>query len=72
MVYISFSNRVFVDKAVAGWTGKSDIEHIERVGGYVYLSKMYDIGTLKAWDLSTPSPKDDPLYAVTAVAIKSR
>lgn len=31
----SFSNRVFIDKAVSLWTGKSDLDHIETVGSYL-------------------------------------
>ena len=61
----SFSNRVFFDKAVAGWTGKSDIEHIERVGAYIYLSKLFPTETFMAYDLSK-SLTSDPLYAVVA------
>jgi ubiquinone/menaquinone biosynthesis C-methylase UbiE len=35
---ISFSNRIFISKAIAAWTGKSDLDHIERVGGYIRLA----------------------------------
>jgi len=35
---VSFSNRVFIDKAVSLWTGKADIDHIETVGSYIYCA----------------------------------
>ena len=36
---VTFSNRVFIDKAVAAWTGKSDLDHISTVGSYVACSR---------------------------------
>lgn len=61
-VLISFSNRVFIDKAVAGWTGKADIDHIETVGAYLKATKRFQ-EPLEAVDLS-PSRDSDPLYVV--------
>lgn len=71
---LSFSNRVFIDKAVAGWTGKSDIDHIERVGRYIHGanqlppardSKVFDENSLTASDITMGRDAGDPLYAVT-------
>jgi hypothetical protein len=72
---LRFSNRVFIDKAVAVWTGKSDIDHIETVGRYVTLASAgvsrFDASTLRATDI-TPAVSSrkggDPLYAVTVLA----
>ena len=59
----SFSNRVFIDKAIAGWTGKSDIDHIQTVGDYLHHSTDKWKEPYKAFNLS-PSERGDPLYAV--------
>lgn len=64
----SFSNRLFIDKAVAIWTGKSDIDHISTVGDYVHYSGgAYD--AIRAVDI-TPSGNintgGDPLYVVVS------
>jgi hypothetical protein len=67
-MYISFSNRVFIDKAIANWTGKSDLDHIQTVGDYLHYSTEKSDGwtePYKAHNLS-PSDKSDPLYAVVA------
>ena len=61
-----FSNRVFIDKAIAGWTGKSDLDHIQTVGDYLHHSSEGWETPYKAVDLS-PSDRTDPLYAVVAV-----
>jgi hypothetical protein len=66
---------VFIDKAVAVWTGKPDIDHIETVGRYITLASSdgarFDVSTLLATDI-TPAASarkgDDPLYTVTVVA----
>lgn len=66
-----FSNRVFIDKAVAGWTGKSDIDHIQRVGDYLYFSGGFQPDSIKALDLlrvTSINSDGDPLYAVIAQA----
>lgn len=60
-----FSNRVFIDKAVAGWTGKSDLDHIQTVGDYIHHSGGAWIEPFQAVDLS-PSDRSDPLYSVIA------
>ncbi len=64
----SFSNRLFIDKAVAIWTGKSDIDHISIVGDYFHYSGgAYD--AIRAIDI-TPSVNikigGDPLYIVVS------
>jgi hypothetical protein len=75
--FCSFSNRVFIDKAVAGWTGKSDIEHIQTVGNYLHYAntvQQRDSTQQQRWswkepfqaiDIS-PSKNSDPLYVVVA------
>jgi hypothetical protein len=71
-VFVTFSNRVFIEKAIAGWTGKSDEDHIVTVGSYLHHAKAFQdpptamnvltaTKTLRPDDLST-----DPLYAVRA------
>lgn len=66
----SFSNRVFVDKAVAGWTGKSDADHIETVGAYIRLAgTFFDVSNMQAFNLKQEanlSQTGDPIYAVVA------
>jgi len=61
-VHVSFSNRVFIDKAVASWTGKSDITHIEQVGDYLRLSGFTSAPT--ALELAGLAKGLDPLYVV--------
>ena len=65
-LHYRFSNRVFIDKAIAGWTGKSDLDHIQTVGDYLHHSSEGWETPYKAVDLS-PSDRTDPLYAVVAV-----
>jgi ubiquinone/menaquinone biosynthesis C-methylase UbiE len=65
IISISFSNRVFIDKAVAVWTGKGDIEHIETVGKYLHLAGFPD-DSIQAQDLIGSKHKGDPLYVVSA------
>jgi hypothetical protein len=38
---VSFSNRVFIDKVVGIWSGKSDEEHCETVGDYFKASRAF-------------------------------
>ena len=63
---ISFSNRVFIDKAVSIWTGKPDIEHIETVGYYIKATDEFR-EPLEAVDL-LPSTTSDPMYVVKALS----
>jgi len=79
VIAISFSNRVFIDKVVANWSGKADIDHIESVGQYLFsAAKKYNKKSpgaskepsviqksLKAMDLSPSRSSGDPLYVVT-------
>lgn len=62
----SFSNRVFIDKAIAGWTGKSDLDHIQTVGDYLHHSSSKWLHPFSAVDLSPSMKSGDPLYAVIA------
>lgn len=63
-VLIAFSNRVFIDKAVALWTGKADIDHIETVGSYMFLAR--DFTRIEAVDISPSDTTSDPLFVVKA------
>ena len=62
----SFSNRVFIDKAIAGWTGKSDLDHIQTVGDYLHHSSPNWVEPFKAVDLLPAARSGDPLYAIIA------
>lgn len=60
----SFSNRIFIDKAVAIWTGKSDIDHIELVGRYLLRSEAaFEQSSARVYDL-LPYSKSDKVFAV--------
>lgn len=78
LISIAFSNRVFIDKAVAVWTGKSDLDHMDTIGDYVHLTSKFDTPTLAALDLlqwvqrqsgKRIDQSGDPMYAVTAKSI---
>lgn len=69
-VHIIFSNRLFLDKAVALWTGADDIDHTFIVASYLHFCDG-DFTSIKATDLSTRKGRDqkisgDPLYVVAA------
>ena len=67
-VHIIFSNRLFIQKAVATWTGADDIDHAYTVGQY--LKATGSLGQIAAQDLSRRNSGKvvgDPLYVVTAV-----
>eukprot|EP01036_Dinobryon_divergens_P022963 gene22962-31269_t len=67
LLIISFSNRVFIDKAVSLWTGKSDLDHIETVGSYLVCASSsvktanavttkekklsFDIASIRSYDV---------------------
>jgi len=65
---ITFSNRVFFTKAVALWTGKSDLEHLETVGNYIHFSGAPAVKKIEAFDILPSASRSggDPLYAVIA------
>eukprot|EP00977_Amphora_coffeiformis_P010593 scaffold2500_cov176-Amphora_coffeaeformis.AAC.4 len=66
-VHILFSNRLFLSKAVAGWTGADDIDHAYTVGQYLKATKIFE--QIAAQDLSARRSGKivgDPLYVVTA------
>ena len=67
VLYISFSNRVFIEKAVGVWTGKSDLSHIETIGDYIHFSGSFDDSALQAIDLRKGANSGDPLYVVKAM-----
>jgi hypothetical protein len=67
----SFSNRVFIDKAIAGWTGKSDEEHIEIVSAYLHAAGNGNLfknlsGYNVLEETGVHNRNGDPLYAITA------
>ena len=67
---ISFSDRLFLDKAVGIWSGQDDFTHILTVCGYFAMSetetKKWNMSTLKPYVLSEgKGGKKDPLFAVT-------
>jgi SAM-dependent methyltransferase len=69
-VHILFSNRLFIQKAVAVWTGKDDIDHAYTVGGYLALCDG-GFENIRAQDLSTRRGRrkmivGDPVYVVSA------
>eukprot|EP01038_Epipyxis_sp_PR26KG_P006409 gene6409-8822_t len=75
ILIVSFSNRIFFNKAVALWTGKSDIDHFETIGEYLYFSGGYN-EPYQGYDCHTychqlngvksMSENGDPIYAVVA------
>ena len=69
-VHISFSNRIFIDKATAQWTGKPDIEHIEAAGDFIKLAGGFELPP-RAQDLSPKAGRGaDPLYVVSATTVR--
>ncbi len=69
-VHILFSNRLFLQKAVAIWTGADDVDHAYTVACYLYFSRG-GLKSIQATDLSARDRNDkiigDPLYVVTAM-----
>jgi Methyltransferase domain len=70
-VHILFSNRLFLSKAVAGWTGGDDIDHAYTVACYLHFCGG-NFGDIRANDLSARKGRDnrivgDPIYVVSAV-----
>lgn len=69
--HVTFSNRVFIDKVVGIWSGKSDDEHCEIVGDYFKASGAFSLPPT-ARDLilenrrSLKGKGKDPLYVVSA------
>jgi SAM-dependent methyltransferase len=71
-VHILFSNRLFLSKAVAIWTGADDIDHAYTVASYLHFcNPQLFQNTIRAIDLSVRDRKNnnivgDPMYVVTA------
>jgi SAM-dependent methyltransferase len=68
VIYIFFSNRLFLQKAVALWTGADDIDHAYTVASYLNFSGGNFIN-IKADDLSIRKASKilgDPVYVVSA------
>jgi len=71
-VHILFSNRLFLTKAVAFWTGGDDIDHAYYVGSYLHFCDG-GFQDITAKDLSTRKGgrtkriTGDPLFVVTAI-----
>jgi ribonuclease HII/SAM-dependent methyltransferase len=72
-VHFLFSNRLFLSKAVAAWTGKDDIDHAFLVASYLHFcdgGKTFS--EIQAKDLSLRRKGrvvGDPLYVVTATKL---
>jgi SAM-dependent methyltransferase len=71
-VHILFSNRLFLSKAVAVWTGADDIDHAFTVGSYLHFCQGGLFQQIEAHDLSVRKGRGkrivgDPLYVVTAI-----
>jgi ubiquinone/menaquinone biosynthesis C-methylase UbiE len=68
-VHILFSNRLFLSKAVAVWTGADDVDHAYLLGQYLHAAGA--LTDIAAADLSQRRRDGkivgDPLYVVTAV-----
>ena len=66
---MSFSNRVFIEKVVGIWSGKSGEEHCETVGDYFKASGIFRMPPV-ARDLICENGREgkgkDPLYVVSA------
>lgn len=71
-VHIAFSNRLFFSKAVAHWTGKSDLDHIDAVGAYLAFATggPARFGVAEAERIDSQRG-GDPLYVVRAQRIAS-
>lgn len=70
-VHIIFSNRLFIQKAVALWTGADDIDHAYTVGCYLHFCGG-GFSDITAEDLSTRKGEriaGDPLYVVSAIKV---
>jgi SAM-dependent methyltransferase len=68
-IYIFFSNRLFIQKAVALWTGADDIDHAYTVASYLHFSGGNFVN-IKAYDLSNRKASKivgDPVYVVSAI-----
>lgn len=68
-VHILFSNRLFLSKAVSGWTGGDDIDHAYTVACYLHFSGG-QLNNIQAQDLSVRKKGrvvGDPMYVVLAV-----
>jgi SAM-dependent methyltransferase len=60
---VTFSNRCFPTKAIQGWLGTDDEQHVQIVAEYFSGSGAF--GPVRA-ELRTPPGTGDPLYAVWA------
>ena len=73
-IHILFSNRLFLSKAIALWTGADDVDHVYTVASYLHYCQPNLFGNIVAQDLSVRTKKKknggrivgDPLYVVTA------
>jgi SAM-dependent methyltransferase len=70
-VHILFSNRLFLSKAVSGWTGGDDIDHAYTVACYLHFCGG-NFEDVQAKDLSARKGRGqrivgDPMYVVSAV-----
>eukprot|EP00898_Chlorokybus_atmophyticus_P006617 jgi/Chlat1/6957/Chrsp52S06643 len=59
---MSFSNRCFPTKAIAIWTGTSDLDHIWIVGSYYHYAGGFQKPQAK--DITLRAGRGDPMYVV--------
>jgi hypothetical protein len=63
---VTFSNRCFPTKAIAGWLNTDDATHVAIVQAFIEQSKGWALSTSQR--CPTP-PGGDPLFAVTATTV---
>jgi ribonuclease HII/SAM-dependent methyltransferase len=72
-VHFLFSNRLFLSKAVAAWTGKDDVDHAFLVASYLHFCDGgQTFSEIQAKDLSLRRKGrvvGDPLYVVSATKL---
>jgi len=66
-LFLSFSNRVFITKAVAGWTGASDDTHADICIELIQRAGAFDPNSIAVETLVRPGQRGkDPLFVVSA------
>ena len=67
---VAFSDRVFFEKAVALWTGASDLDHVDAVGAYFRFARGGRFGPPRAVRVdAAPRVGIDPVFLVSAVRL---
>jgi ribonuclease HII/SAM-dependent methyltransferase len=72
-VYLFYSNRSFLTKAVALWTGQDDVDHTFSLASYLHFCQSPLFNQIRASDLCRRDRKGqvigDPLYVVSALKV---